>query len=122
MRDTVGPDLTGAQRANLDYVLQNVLDPSTLISHEFQVTLIRTKDQRVVSGIASENDHAYRVVTEAGTVLVPKDEIDRVRKSELSMMPEGLLNGRSEAEVADLVAYLRTTEQVRLPDEGGTVK
>lgn len=119
---TVGPDLTGSQRANLDYVLQNVLDPSALISHEFQVTLIRTKDQRVVSGIASENDHAYRVVTEAGTVLVPKDEIDRVRKSELSMMPEGLLNGRSEAEVADLVAYLRTTEQAPLPDEGGTVK
>jgi putative heme-binding domain-containing protein len=115
---TVGPDLTGSQRANLDYVLTNVLDPSALISHEFQVTIIRTKDRRVVSGIASENEHAYRVVTEAGAVLVPRDEVDKVRKSELSMMPEGLFNGRSEAEVADLVAYLRTTEQVPLPDEG----
>ena len=114
---TVGPDLTGSQRANLDYVLQNVLDPSALISHEYQVTLIRTKDKRVVSGIASENEHAYRVVTEAGAVLVPREEVDKVRKSELSMMPEGLLNGRSEADVADLVAYLRTTEQVPLPGE-----
>ena len=116
---TVGPDLTGSQRANLDYVLQNVVDPSALISHEFQVTLIRTKDKRVVSGIAAELDHAWKVVTEAGTVLVPKDEVDRVKKSELSMMPEGLLNGRSEAEVADLVAYLRSTSQVPLPEEEG---
>lgn len=113
----VGPDLTGSQRANLDYILQNVVDPSALIANDFQVTLIRTKDKRVVSGIATELDHAFKVVTEAGTVLVPKDEVDKQRKSELSMMPEGLLNGRSEAEVADLVAYLRTTNQVALPDD-----
>jgi hypothetical protein len=31
------------------------------------------------------------------------------------MMPEGLLDGLSEGEVADLVAYLRTTSQVPLP-------
>jgi len=115
---TVGPDLTGSQRANLDYVLQNVVDPSALISNEYQVTLIRTKDRRVVSGIASETGDSWKVVTEAGTVLVPRDEVDKVRKSELSMMPEGLLNGRSESEVADLVAYLRTANQVPLPAEG----
>lgn len=119
---TVGPDLTGSQRANLDYVLQNVVDPSALISHEFQVTLIRTKDKRIVSGIASENDHAYRIVTEAGSVLVPKEEVGQVRKSELSMMPEGLFNGLAQDEVADLVAYLRTTEQVPLPDDTATPK
>jgi putative heme-binding domain-containing protein len=119
---TVGPDLTGSQRANLDYVLQNVVDPSALISNEFQVTLIRTKDKRVVSGIASDLDHAVKVVTEAGTVLVPKDEIDKQRRSELSMMPEGLFNGRTEAEIADLVAYLRTTEQVSLPDDAAPAK
>lgn len=118
----VGPDLTGSQRANLDYVLTNILDPSALISHEYQVTLIRTKDKRVVSGIATENEHAYRVVTEVGAVLVPREEVDKVRKSELSMMPQGLFNGRSEADVADLVAYLRTTEQVPLPGEGGAAK
>ena len=115
---SVGPDLTGSQRANLDYFLQNVVDPSALIANEFQVTLIRTKDKRVVSGIASENDHAWKVVTEAGTVLVSKDEVGQVRKSELSMMPEGLLNGLTEAEVADLVAYLRTTNQVPLAEDG----
>ena len=115
----VGPDLTGSNRFNLDYVLQNVIDPGAIIAREFQVTLIRTKDGRVISGIAQETDHAVRVVSETGTVIVPRTEIDRLKRSELSMMPEGLINGLSEKDFADLVAYLRTTDQVPLPDGFG---
>ena len=40
-----------------------------------------------------------------------------MKRSELSMMPEGLVNGMSEADFTDLVAYLRTTNQVPLPAE-----
>ena len=111
----VGPNLTGSNRFNLDYVLQNVIDPSAAIAREFQVTLIRTKDGRVVSGIATEGDHAVKVVSETGMVVVPRGEIDKMKRSDLSMMPEGLLNGLSEQDVADLVAYLRTSEQVPPP-------
>jgi putative heme-binding domain-containing protein len=118
----VGPDLTGSNRFNLDYVLQNVIDPSAIIAKEFQVTLVRTKDGRVVSGIATEGDHAVKVVSETGTVLVPRAEIDKLRRSDLSMMPEGLLTGLSEQDVADLVAYLRTSEQVPLPQDDRTTR
>jgi putative heme-binding domain-containing protein len=113
---TVGPDLTGSQRANLDYVLQNVVDPSSLIAREYQVTLVRTKDKRVISGIATETAAGYKIVTETGVVQVPKEQVDKVKKSDLSMMPEGLLNGMKDTEVTDLVAYLRTTSQVPLPE------
>ena len=118
----VGPDLTGSNRFNLDYVLQNVIDPSAIIAREYQVTLVRTKDGRVVSGIATDGDHAVRMVSETGTVVVPRTDIDRIKRSDLSMMPEGLLTGLAEQDVADLVAYLRTSEQVPLPggDEKGT--
>lgn len=112
----VGPDLTGSNRFNVDYVVQNVVDPSAIIAREYQNTLVRTKDGRVVSGIATEGDHAVKVASETGTVLVPRDQIDKLKRSELSMMPEGLFNGLSEQDVADLVAYLRTTEQVPLDD------
>ena len=108
----VGPDLTGSNRFNLDYVLQNVIDPSAVIAKEFQVTLVRTKDGRVLSGIAQEGDHAITIVSETGKVVVPRDEIDRVKKSELSMMPDGLINGLGETDFTDLVSYLRTTKQV----------
>jgi putative heme-binding domain-containing protein len=112
----VGPDLTGSQRASTDYVVQNVVDPSALIAREYQVTLIRTKDKRVVSGIATETPDGYKVVTETATAIIPKTQIDKLKKSELSMMPEGLLNGMSDGDVVDLFAYLRTTAQVPLPD------
>ena len=46
---------------------------------------------------------------------MPKNQIDKLKKSEMSMMPEGLFNGMSDAEVIDLFAYLRTTSQVSLP-------
>jgi putative heme-binding domain-containing protein len=112
---TVGPDLTGSQRANVDYVLQNVVDPSAIIAKDYQVTQIRTKDKHLMSGIVTETDHAYKVVTETGTQSVAKENVDKVKRSELSMMPEGLLNGMSESEVADLAAYLRSPKQVALP-------
>jgi putative heme-binding domain-containing protein len=112
---TVGPDLTGSQRANTDYVVQNVVDPSALIAREYQVTLIRTKDKRVVSGIATETPDGYKVVTETGATIIPKTQVDKLKKSELSMMPEGLLTGMGDGDVVDLFAYLRTTSQVPLP-------
>jgi putative heme-binding domain-containing protein len=114
---TVGPDLTGSQRTNTDYVLQNVVDPGALIAKEYQVTLIRTKDKRVVSGIATESAESYKVVTETGTVFVQKSDVDKVRKSDLSMMPEGLLSGLAETETADLLAYLRAPSQVPLAEK-----
>jgi putative heme-binding domain-containing protein len=111
----VGPDLTGSNRFNLDYVLQNVIDPSAVIAKEFQVTLVRTKDGRVLSGIAQDGEHAVTIVSETGKVVVPHGDIDKIKRSDLSMMPEGLVNGMSENDFTDLVAYLRTTSQVELP-------
>jgi putative heme-binding domain-containing protein len=108
----VGPDLTGSNRANLDYALMNILDPSAIIAKEYQVTLIRTKDGRVINGIATTGENSVKLLTEPGPVVVPKNEIDRMKQSDLSMMPEGLINGMTEEQVADLIAYLRTTGPV----------
>jgi putative heme-binding domain-containing protein len=105
----VGPDLTGSNRANLDYALMNILDPSAVIAKEYQVTLVRTKDGRVINGIATQGEHSVKLATETGEVVIPKGEIDRMKQSDLSMMPEGLINGMTEEQVADLIAYLRTT-------------
>jgi putative heme-binding domain-containing protein len=116
----VGPELTGSDRANLDYVLQNVLDPSASVASEYQVTNVATADGRLVSGLLREQTPAALVLqTVNGRVVVPRSEVEEVRSTPSSMMPEGLFDKLTEAEVRDLVAYLAARSQVPLPPAGG---
>src|SRR5688572_2617333 len=88
----VGPDLTGSNRQDLDYILQNIIDPSAVIAKDYQVTNIWTKDDQILSGIVTrEDDSVITIMTESDTVTIERMTIDDLRKSELSMMPEGLL-------------------------------
>jgi putative membrane-bound dehydrogenase-like protein len=119
----VGPDLTGSQRTNLDYILENVLDPSAMVASDYQVTILETKDGRVLTGIIKqETDKAVTVQTQNDRVIVPKNEVETRQRSSLSMMPEGLLDKLSDAEVRDLVAYLASPAQVPLPKDGHKAK
>jgi putative membrane-bound dehydrogenase-like protein len=112
----IGPALTGSQRANLDYILENVLDPNAVVANEYRVTIIRTTDGRFLNGIIKrETDKAVTVQTANELVVVPKDEIEERRISNVSMMPEGLFDKLTADEVRDLVKYLQSKEQVPMP-------
>jgi putative heme-binding domain-containing protein len=109
----VGPDITGSNRQDLDYILQNAIDPSSIIAKEYQVTNIWTNDDQILSGIVTrEDDSVITIMTESDTVTIERKLIDDLRKSELSMMPEGLLASMTKEEVIHLVSYLRTQSQV----------
>src|SRR5262249_37119914 len=109
----VGPDITGAQRNNLDYVLENLLDPSALVYGDYQVTTVETKDGRVLNGIVKrEDDKAITLQTQKQAIVLPKDEIEHRVKSPLSLMPEGLLANLKDEEVRDLIGYLASPKQV----------
>jgi putative heme-binding domain-containing protein len=111
-----GPDLTGSQRANLDYLLENVLDPSAVVPREYQVSIFNLADGRVVSGIVQkETQDGLTVRTATETVVIPKADLENRKPTNQSLMPEGLFDQLKPAEVRDLVAYLRSTEQVELP-------
>ncbi|HLJ92431.1 MAG TPA: PVC-type heme-binding CxxCH protein [Gemmataceae bacterium] len=112
----VGPELTGSQRRNLDYLLENILDPSALVPSDYQVTVVTLKDGRVIAGIIkSDVDKVLKVQTEKEVLFVPASEVEERQKSSQSMMPEGLLTKLKEDEVRDLIAYLQSPEQVPLP-------
>ncbi len=114
----VGPELTGSQRANLDYVLENLVDPSAIVARDYQVSIVATTSGRVLTGIIkAETPQAITVQTQNEQVVVPKNEIDSRTVSPLSMMPEGLLNPLRMEEVRDLVAYLASPVQVPLPGQ-----
>jgi putative heme-binding domain-containing protein len=117
----VGPDLTGSQRTNLDYVLQNLLDPNAIVGRDFRVTIIVTASGRVVTGIVSqENDNGITLETANERVIIPRGEIDERQDSPLSMMPEGMLPKLTDDEVRDLIAYLAGPAQVPLPKAATT--
>jgi putative heme-binding domain-containing protein len=114
----IGPELTGSQRANLDYVLTNVLDPSAVVAKDYQMALIQTTDGRVLSGIIKrDDDNSVSVQTATELVVVPKSEVESRQATANSMMPDGLLLSLSENQVRDLVAYLASPTQTPLASE-----
>lgn len=113
---TVGPDITGSNRASLDYLLENILDPSAVIPKEYTATLIDTKRGRFVIGIVkNETPQAVTIALQNETLTIPVDEIFSRSTTNTSMMPDDQLKALSEAEVRALIAYLQSPKQVPLP-------
>lgn len=109
----VGPDLTGSNRRELDYILQNMVDPNAVLPNDYLAWNIDTKDDRTITGLMREQtDQAITVATANEVVTLPRNEIASMQQSKLSMMPEGLLTPLSDQEVRDLIIYLRQTTQV----------
>ena len=109
----LGPDLTGSGRHHLDYLLENILDPSAVVSAEFRMTNLELKDGRHLGGVvASENDPTLtlRMLTEELTL--EKTEIIKREPANDSIMPTGLLDALPEDQVRDLLAYLMHPRQV----------
>lgn len=113
----VGPDITGSNRGDLDYILQNIVDPNAVIPNEYQTWNLETKDDRSITGIVKEqNDNAVTIVTANETLVIPRAEVASLQRGQLSMMPEGLLQALSEEEICHLIAYLKQPAQVPLPE------
>jgi putative membrane-bound dehydrogenase-like protein len=113
----IGPDLTGSGRADLDYLLENIADPSAVLSADYRLTTLSLKDGRSLSGVvAAESNRSLRLRQLTGELTVNKDEIAVREAASLSMMPDGLLQALSEEQVRDLIAYLRHPRQVPLPE------
>jgi putative heme-binding domain-containing protein len=109
----VGPELTGGNRTDLDYVLQNIIDPNAIIPNDFRTSTLETKDERVITGIVTKQDNnAVTIVIPNDTMVVPRTDIKSLTQSEVSMMPEGLLQSLTDEEIRDLLAYLKSPQQV----------
>lgn len=110
---SIGPELTGADRQNLDYLLENILSPSSVVPDVFRVSNLNLKDDRVLGGIiVARTEQNITLQTLTDRVTIPRSEIDSIQESELSMMPDGLLENLSEEQIVDLVGYLSSTSPV----------
>ena len=115
----IGPDLTGAGRENLDYLLENLVDPSASVSADFRMVVVAMKDGRILNGLVrAQTDRTLTLQTQTEAVALDRREIDDLQPSSLSLMPDGLLAALSESETRDLLAYLMNRAQVPLPRPG----
>ncbi|MCP5559535.1 MAG: c-type cytochrome [Verrucomicrobiaceae bacterium] len=109
----IGPDLTGSNRADLNYILLNMIDPSADIPDAYKLITLTTKSGQIFAGTLAEEDDQRVVLNMVGqkSTVVKADIATRVI-APVSMMPEGLLPALNNSQVIDLVKYLQTTEQV----------
>ncbi|HYG76604.1 MAG TPA: PVC-type heme-binding CxxCH protein [Planctomycetota bacterium] len=113
---SIGPDLTGSGRADLDYLLQNMVDPNAITPRDYLIWLVKTNDGRVISGIVgAQDEQIVTIKTQTENIVLQRSVIKSMKQTELSMMPEGLLTGMSRQDLIDLISYLRSPNQVPLP-------
>ena len=108
----VGPDLTGsANRYTLRDLLENIIEPSKVISDQYESSILELKNGSTIIGrITGEEGGIVQVATNPTT---PGD-LTEVRLREIasrkvapnSLMPPGLLNSMNPDEVRDLLAYI----------------
>ncbi|HWA99410.1 MAG TPA: PVC-type heme-binding CxxCH protein [Pirellulales bacterium] len=103
-----GPDLTGYERTNLDFMTVAIVDPSAAIREEFTTFAVITKDGRTMTGLISEQD--TRTMTLRGVdnrpVLLNRDDIEEFTALPISLMPENQTNDLSDQGIRDLFAFL----------------
>jgi putative heme-binding domain-containing protein len=109
---TVGPDLTPFKRDDAAHLLLHIINPSAEIREGYENQIVSTADGRTLTGIVVEKDTSVVVLRTADgqRVVLPRDEIEEMRVSGVSLMPEGLLQSLSDQEVRDLFAYLRSSQ------------
>lgn len=106
----LGPDLAGAaSRFSREDLLAAIYDPNRDVSPLYQTTQVTTRGGQTHFGLlVYESPEGTLLQTGPDTTIRVTDEIYTARReSRMSLMPTGLLDGVSDGEVADLVAYLR---------------
>lgn len=106
----VGPDLKAYYNKSASDFVTAILDPNAAVEPRYAGYVISTRDGRTLTGvIANETASSLEVVQPGGireTILRP--DIREIRATGLSLMPEGLEQGMTPQDMADLIAYLKS--------------
>ncbi len=106
----IGPDLTTIPRKfDVNYVIDHIIDPSKIISDQYQSSVVLSDDGRTLTGLVSKSDGktiVYPADAKADPITLDDDEVVQTKPSPVSQMPKGLIDGLNADELRDLLAYL----------------
>lgn len=104
----IGPDLTGSDRKNLNYLLENIVAPNATVAQSYKTSTLLLEDGRLVTGVViSENEKTLQVQTKDDLINLDVSKIESRKQSDVSLMPDGLLEKLSDEQIQDLFGYLR---------------
>jgi putative heme-binding domain-containing protein len=109
----VGPDLSGAgAKYTRRDLLESLLEPSKIISDQFQNTTVTKTDGEDVTGRILEDTDTKLVLMinplTGDKVELKKSDVKSRAPAKLSPMPEGLVNILTREEILDLLAYMES--------------
>jgi putative membrane-bound dehydrogenase-like protein len=114
--ESIGPDLTGGNRTNIDSLLENIVDPSGVVNRDYRMSIVALSDGRVLNGlVTARDDRTLTLVTPTDRHVIAAEDIDEVTVTQQSPMPEGMLDQLSPDAIRDLIGYLMQPAQVPLP-------
>ena len=104
----VGAELNGVRSQGPAALLLNILDPNRSVKPKFLTYVVQTEDGRVLSGlIRSESTNTITLRQPDGKEMtVQRINIESMRSTRLSFMPEGMEKQLDKQALADLLAYL----------------
>jgi putative membrane-bound dehydrogenase-like protein len=109
----IGADLKGIRQRGLASLMLNILDPNREVKPKFVSYILLTESGRVYSGmILSENANSVTIQQPDGKqVAVQRSEIETLRSTALSFMPEGLEKQINQQQMAHLLEYLNSVAE-----------
>ena len=105
---SIGPELTGYDRSNADFWLDNLFMPSMEIREGFGAYIVKTKGGQILTGLMDAQDAKGIVIKDMANnkTALKQTDIESMTASPVSLMPEGLTTGMSDADLKDFFAYL----------------
>ncbi len=121
--ENIGPDLTGSNRSNLDYLVENVVDPSAIVQSNYRVSVVAMDDGRVLSGvIVTQNERTVSLQTQTELLVLDREQIEAINQTSQSPMPEGQMETLTQPQIRNLFAYLMHPSQVALPSSANNAE
>ncbi|MBX9624872.1 MAG: c-type cytochrome, partial [Gemmataceae bacterium] len=104
----IGPDLTGMAVHPKEELLIHILDPSRSVEGNYKAYRAVTADGRTIIGLlASESKTAVELVDAEGKRHpLQRDDLESLKETDKSLMPEGFEKQVKPEEVVDLLAFL----------------
>jgi putative heme-binding domain-containing protein len=110
----VGPDLAGiALRFKKDDLITSILEPSKQIANGYETHVITTVAGKTITGIfkGDDSETVNLMDPEGKLIAIPKKDIDQRTVSPISTMPNGLNEGMTLQDFADVIAYLQARRE-----------